>query len=109
MNSLANTLLLGEPTPSRREQAEAWVTKALAVISEAKRKAGADQEAVSHCELVLAAALFNHGTLREVRPPSVELCARLTRLVRWQAISKLRVRYSSTAANSARPSRCATA
>lgn len=65
MNSLANTLLIGEPTPGRREQAEAWVKKALAVIEDAKSTASEPDEA-AHCELVLAAALFNHGSLLEV-------------------------------------------
>ena len=67
MNSLANTLLLGQPTPDRRAQAESWVQKAIEVIEHAKK--GASIEESEHCNLVLAAALFNHGSLREVRSP----------------------------------------
>ena len=67
MNSLANTLLLGQPTPQVREQAEAWVRKALAVIAAAKDQSKAEPDEAAHCDLVLAAALFNHGSLREVR------------------------------------------
>ena len=35
MNSLADSLLLGAPTPPRLAQAEAWVDKALAVVDAA--------------------------------------------------------------------------
>ncbi|KAF7789671.1 hypothetical protein EIP86_000617 [Pleurotus ostreatoroseus] len=66
MNSLANTLLLGQPTPQVREQAEAWVRKALAVIAAAKDQSKAEPDEAAHCDLVLAAALFNHGSLREM-------------------------------------------
>ncbi len=66
MNSLANTLLLGQPTPQTREQAETWVKKALAVIADAKDRSKDSPDEAAHCDLVLAAALFNHGSLREV-------------------------------------------
>ena len=83
MNSLANTLLTGEPSAERRAQAEAWITKALDVIDDAKKSANGDAEATSHCDVVLAAALFNHASLREVRhglhccTSCLELAARL--------------------------------
>ncbi len=66
MNSLADTLLIGSPTPERREQAEAWLNKALDIIEDAKTSSKGDAKAIGHCELVLAAALFNLGSLREV-------------------------------------------
>jgi hypothetical protein len=66
MNSLADSLLLGAPTPERLTQAEAWVNKALAVIDAAKKENIRDPEGLAHCELVLAAALFNKASLREV-------------------------------------------
>lgn len=66
MNSLADSLLIGTPTPERRQQAEAWVKKALAVIEATKASTKEKPEAFEHCELVLAAALFNHGSMREV-------------------------------------------
>lgn len=66
MNGLADSLLLGSPTPERRTQAEAWVKKAIAVIDDTRNNNRQDPEGTAHCELVLAAALFNLGSMREV-------------------------------------------
>lgn len=66
MNSLADSLLLGSPTPEKRVRAETWIRKAIAVVNDTKRDNKRDPEAISHCELVLAAALFNLGSMREV-------------------------------------------
>ena len=68
MNSLADSLLLGVPTPQRLTQAEAWVDKALAVVDVAQKENAGDPEGLAHCELVLAAALFNKASMREVCP-----------------------------------------
>lgn len=67
MNSLADSLLLGAPTPERRHQAEAWVDRTLGVIEKAQKDNKNDPEGLAHCELVLAAALYNKGSMREVR------------------------------------------
>ena len=67
MNSLADTLLLGSPSPDRRTQAESWVKKSIAVIEDTKGNNKQNPEGTAHCELVLAAALFNLGYMREVR------------------------------------------
>lgn len=66
MNSLADSLMLGAPTPERRRQAELWVDRALGVIEKTRNEDKSDPEALSHCEIVLAAALFNKGSMREV-------------------------------------------
>lgn len=69
MNSVAETLLSGPPTPEVRQQAERSVSQAVGLI-ELRRKRGdvvtTDAEP-DYCELVMAAALFNWGALREVR------------------------------------------
>ena len=69
MNSLADAILIGAPTPERRKQAEAWVDKALSVIKAANDMNAREPEGLAYCEIVLAAALFNKGSLREVRHP----------------------------------------
>ncbi|EKM58009.1 uncharacterized protein PHACADRAFT_88704 [Phanerochaete carnosa HHB-10118-sp] len=66
MNSLADSLLLGAPTPERRHQAEAWVDRALSTIEKTQHDSKNDPEGSVHCELVLAAALFNKGSMREM-------------------------------------------
>ncbi|GJE94833.1 hypothetical protein PsYK624_110080 [Phanerochaete sordida] len=66
MNSLADSLMLGAPTPERRRQAELWVDRALGVIEKTRNEDKSDPEALSHCALVLAAALFNKGSMREM-------------------------------------------
>ena len=73
MNSLADSLVLGAPTPDRLKQAEAWVNKALAVIDTAKKENSDEPENLAHCDLVLAAALFNKASMREVGPMSAKL------------------------------------
>lgn len=67
MNSIADSLLIGAPTPKKRAQAETWVKKAIAVIEETQKTHARDPEGLAHCELVLAAALFNLGSMQEVR------------------------------------------
>ena len=76
MNSLADTLLLGSPTPERRSQAELWVKKAIAVIEDTKSTSAQNPAGSAHCELVLAAALFNLGYMREVRRDFLHLGCR---------------------------------
>ena len=71
MNSLADSLVQSSPTPQRREQAETWVKKALAVVEQAKESANGDKEVLSQCDFVLISSLFNMGSLREVRVPRV--------------------------------------
>ncbi|KAI0346436.1 hypothetical protein BDW22DRAFT_1425907 [Trametopsis cervina] len=67
MNSVAETLLDGPPTPEARQQAERSVAQAVELI-EARRKRGdsGTAEDPDYCELVMAAALFNWGALREM-------------------------------------------
>lgn len=83
MNSLANSLSQ-TPGSERASQAETWVKKAIAVIDSAKASER-DPEVIGQCEAVLVAALFNMGSLREVRS-SLRSIAGLTdafTLCRW--------------------------
>ena len=67
MNSVAETLLEGPPTPEARQQAERAVSQAVELIEIRRKRAAAEiQGEPDYCELVMAAALFNWGALREV-------------------------------------------
>lgn len=67
MNSVAETLLEGPPTPEARRQAEQAVSQAVELIEVRRKRAATELEGEpDYCELVMAAALFNWGALREV-------------------------------------------
>ncbi|KAI0701375.1 hypothetical protein BC835DRAFT_1411516 [Cytidiella melzeri] len=67
MNLVAETLLEGPPTPEARQQAERAVAQAVDLL-ELRKIRGAEnvQDEPNYCELVMAAALFNWGALREM-------------------------------------------
>jgi hypothetical protein len=60
----ASTSSSPEQAQHLRQQAEAWARKARDII--AHTKPPSDSEAMSLCDVALAATLFNLGTLREV-------------------------------------------
>ncbi|KAI0087377.1 hypothetical protein BDY19DRAFT_955422 [Irpex rosettiformis] len=67
MNTVAETLLEGPPTPEARQQAEHAVSQAIELIEVRRKRAATEiQGEVDYCELVMAAALFNWGALREM-------------------------------------------
>lgn len=64
MTSLSE-LLMRTPTPEKLHQSEAWASKALGLIEKTQKQAKGTE---SICEQALAVALFNLGSIREVRP-----------------------------------------
>lgn len=63
MTSLSE-LLMRTPTPEKLHQSEAWASQALGLIEKTQKQA---KEKESICEQALAVALFNLGSIREVR------------------------------------------
>lgn len=63
MTSLSE-LLMRTPTPQKLHQSEAWASQALGLIEKTQKQA---KEKESICEQALAVALFNLGSIREVR------------------------------------------
>ncbi|EIM89060.1 uncharacterized protein STEHIDRAFT_94126 [Stereum hirsutum FP-91666 SS1] len=63
MTSLSE-LLMRTPTPEKLHQAEAWASQALGLIEKTQKQA---REKESICEQALAVALFNLGSIREMR------------------------------------------
>ncbi|KAL4247743.1 Protein Mrg3-like protein [Abortiporus biennis] len=67
MNSLADCLVQHSPTPQRREQAESWIKKAIAILSETKSTIPInDIDSQKECDVVLASSYFNIASLREM-------------------------------------------
>lgn len=80
MNSIAETLMSGPPTPEARQQAERSVSQAIELIELRRKRADAvsAKDEPDYCEMVMAAALFNWGALREVSAPWPRVCGYLS-------------------------------
>jgi len=66
LNSIAETLVDGPPTPEAVDQAERSVSQAVELIELRRKRTDAVNGERDYCEMVLAAALFNWGALREM-------------------------------------------
>jgi len=66
MNNLAELSIRGEPTATKRKQAEAWARQGLSTIEQTKAAGKADAEDIMLCDEALAAVLFNLGSLLEM-------------------------------------------
>lgn len=106
MNSLASSLAYATNIPDHLSQAEKWADKAIELIKSVQ-SVEPDAETVHVCDLILVAALFNKGSIKEVcvLHVFVHLCV-LTLFRRWRVNKTTRANCTSRVGRWPPLSRC---